>query len=193
MRFAVTAVRALAAAVCAHLSQGPPAPPPSSFPVLGCLTAAANATEYGSPANVTCACTNADFQFNSTSYLQAECKAEELAAAVGLQQQQRAPRECCSCIVSPRPPHFASLFSISASPPPFASFNPAADISGALSSADSSGSGYKLPSATPAARCRSLRPTPGRDSCSARPEKFVPTVQHDWLETGVVYGVWIQA
>ncbi|KAJ7823403.1 hypothetical protein B0H14DRAFT_1311441 [Mycena olivaceomarginata] len=49
---------------------------------------------------------------------------------------------------------------------PFAPFNPAADISGALSSADSSGSGYKSPSATLPARCRSLRPTPGRDSCS---------------------------
>ncbi|KAJ7891919.1 hypothetical protein B0H14DRAFT_3126259 [Mycena olivaceomarginata] len=66
-----------------------PAPPPCSRRVsLGCLTAAANATECGSPANLTCACTNADFQFKSSSCLQAECLASELGAAVGLQQAQ---------------------------------------------------------------------------------------------------------
>ncbi|KAJ7347470.1 hypothetical protein DFH08DRAFT_1002386 [Mycena albidolilacea] len=165
MRFAVTAVLmiTLAAAVCAHSSQGPPAPPraapprpappPSSPPVLGCLTAAANATECGSPIDATCACTNADFHFKSTLCLQAECKAEELAAAVGL---LAASAVCASLSLRDRSPNRHRSF---------APTNPAADISGAPSSADSSGSGYKSSSATPA-RCRSLRPTLERDSRS---------------------------
>ncbi|KAJ7823495.1 hypothetical protein B0H14DRAFT_3470015 [Mycena olivaceomarginata] len=162
MRFAVTAVPTLAAAVCAHSSQGSVALDNLHLrlaeqrhlrrPVLrlrrGQRRRAANATECGSPTNVTYACTNADFQFKSTPRLQAECKAEELAAATG--QQQHLP-------LRHRSPNRHR---------PFAPFNPAADISGALSSADSSGSGYKSPSATLPARCRSLRPTPGRDSCS---------------------------
>jgi hypothetical protein len=45
-------------------------------------------------ANLTCACTNADFQFKSSSCLQAECLASELGAAVGLQQAQCGARAC---------------------------------------------------------------------------------------------------
>ncbi|KAJ7342399.1 hypothetical protein DFH08DRAFT_874191 [Mycena albidolilacea] len=173
MRFAVTAVLALAAAVCAQSSGSASSASASASSVsaskssasaskssaisagqssgsaaasaaeasasavltpcvLGCLTAAANATECGSPANLTCACTNADFQFKSSSCLQAECLASELGAAVGLQKQQ------CGALA-------LSATAAPSATAPFTPSNPAADISGAPSSAGSSNS----PSSTP--------------------------------------------
>ncbi|KAJ7806651.1 hypothetical protein B0H14DRAFT_3483933 [Mycena olivaceomarginata] len=112
--------------------------------VLGCLTAAANATECGSPANLTCACTNADFQFKSSSCLQAECLASELGAAVGLQQAQ-----CGALSLSATAAPTATA--------PFTPSNPAADISGAPSQ---SGSGS--PSATPGSASSLFAPNGGK-------------------------------
>ncbi|KAJ7336081.1 hypothetical protein DFH08DRAFT_813327 [Mycena albidolilacea] len=48
--------------------------------VINCLAAAANATECGTLTNLTCACTNANFQFKAHSCLQAKCKPEDVAA-----------------------------------------------------------------------------------------------------------------
>ncbi|KAJ7810983.1 hypothetical protein B0H14DRAFT_3480092 [Mycena olivaceomarginata] len=129
--------------------------------VLNCLAAAANATECGVPTNLTCACTNADFQFKSRSCLQAECKPEDLVAALGLQQQQCAPRECRSFVVvirsgaSPSPPPHPQ-----APPPPFTPSNAGADISAAPtgSSAGSSGS----PSSTPGSALSLFAPNGGK-------------------------------
>ncbi|KAJ7921586.1 hypothetical protein B0H13DRAFT_2415342 [Mycena leptocephala] len=55
---------------------------------LACITAIANTTECGILSNITCACTNADFQFKAGSCLHPECQANEMGAALGLQAQQ---------------------------------------------------------------------------------------------------------
>ncbi|KAF7304106.1 CFEM domain-containing protein [Mycena indigotica] len=97
--------------------------------VIGCLTAAAVDTPCSTFTNVTCACTNADFQFKATSCMQGECKAEELSAAVGIQQAQ-----CSALSLSATAPPTATT--------PFLPSNSAADISvsGAASAPGSGGS-----------------------------------------------------
>ncbi|KAJ7302827.1 hypothetical protein DFH08DRAFT_945516 [Mycena albidolilacea] len=115
--------------------------------VLNCLAAAANATECGVPTNLTCACTNPDFQFKSRSCLQAECKPDDLVAALGLQQQQCAPLSL-SATASP------------SATAPFTPSNAGADISAAPtgSSAGSSGS----PSSTPGSALSLFAPNGGK-------------------------------
>ncbi|KAJ7802606.1 hypothetical protein B0H14DRAFT_3884487, partial [Mycena olivaceomarginata] len=122
----------------------PPVSPPASLTVS---QAAANATECGVPTNLTCACTNADFQFKSSSCLQAECKPEDLVAALGLQQQQCAPLSL-SATASP------------SATAPFTPSNAGADISAAStgSSAGSSGS----PSSTPGSALSLFAPNGGK-------------------------------
>ncbi|KAJ7323156.1 hypothetical protein DFH08DRAFT_817734 [Mycena albidolilacea] len=71
--------------------------------VLNCLAAATNATECETPTNLSCTCTNTDFQFKARSCLQAECKSEDVAA-VGLQQQQCAPLSLSATVPHPPPP-----------------------------------------------------------------------------------------
>ncbi|KAJ7836634.1 hypothetical protein B0H13DRAFT_187729 [Mycena leptocephala] len=55
---------------------------------LNCILDAADATECKVPGNVTCTCTNADFQFKAQSCLTNECQAAEVGAALDLQQSQ---------------------------------------------------------------------------------------------------------
>ncbi|KAJ7785587.1 hypothetical protein B0H14DRAFT_2958045, partial [Mycena olivaceomarginata] len=136
MRCAVATVLALTVAVCADSSQGSAASASQSTTVsagqssgsaagsaaqasatavvspcvLNCLTAAANTTECGSPTNLTCSCTNTDFQSKAISCLQAECKPEELAAALGLQKQQCGSSAGSSGSPSATPGSALSLF-----------------------------------------------------------------------------------
>ncbi|KAF7302855.1 CFEM domain-containing protein [Mycena kentingensis (nom. inval.)] len=56
--------------------------------VLGCITAAARATVCGTFTNVTCICTDADYQQKAASCLQVECKSDEFVAALALEQAQ---------------------------------------------------------------------------------------------------------
>ncbi|KAF8212813.1 hypothetical protein K438DRAFT_1957410 [Mycena galopus ATCC 62051] len=50
-----------------------------------CLGAAANVTGCVSPLNITCVCTNADFQFKAESCLLLECQPIELSGAILVQ------------------------------------------------------------------------------------------------------------
>ncbi|KAJ6474416.1 hypothetical protein C8R47DRAFT_1324190 [Mycena vitilis] len=95
---------------------------------LTCITAAASASDCQTPANVTCLCTNADFQQKSGSCLTLECQASEVGAAIGLQQSQCG---AASLSVSGKPSATA----------PFTPSNSAADISGSASGASGSASG----------------------------------------------------
>ncbi|KAF7304540.1 CFEM domain-containing protein [Mycena chlorophos] len=56
--------------------------------VLGCLTPAAAQSECLTFTNVTCVCTNADFQYKATTCLQAECSASEMTAALAMQSAE---------------------------------------------------------------------------------------------------------
>ncbi|KAJ6545766.1 hypothetical protein B0H19DRAFT_1168460 [Mycena capillaripes] len=103
---------------------------------LNCVTAAANATVCGIPTNMTCVCTNPDFQFKAQSCLTAECSPADAGAAVGQQQAVCGP---ASLTVSGSPSATA----------PFTPSNSAADISGAPSasgnSSQSGGAGRAVP------------------------------------------------
>ncbi|KAF7303691.1 CFEM domain-containing protein [Mycena indigotica] len=108
--------------------------------IIGCLTAAGQATVCNTFTNVTCVCTNADFQQKSASCFQGECKAAELAPAMALQQSQ-----CAAAGLSATARPTASA--------PFLPSNPAADISrsgspsGSAASRAPSSSGSAPPSA----------------------------------------------
>ncbi|KAJ7182184.1 hypothetical protein C8R43DRAFT_940330 [Mycena crocata] len=55
---------------------------------LSCISLAAADTACGTPTNVTCVCTDADFQFKAGSCLSTECQPAEMGAALGLQNSQ---------------------------------------------------------------------------------------------------------
>ncbi|KAJ7152163.1 hypothetical protein C8R43DRAFT_1003674 [Mycena crocata] len=55
---------------------------------LSCASLAAANSTCNVATNVTCVCTNADFQFKAASCLQTECQASEMGAALGLQNSQ---------------------------------------------------------------------------------------------------------
>ncbi|KAJ7923637.1 hypothetical protein B0H13DRAFT_1979721 [Mycena leptocephala] len=99
---------------------------------IACITAAANATECGIASNITCACTNADFQFKAHSCLQAECQASEMAAALGLQSQE------CGAVT-------LSATALPTATAPFTPSNSAADISGSPSASGSGNTGSAVP------------------------------------------------
>ncbi|KAJ7053469.1 hypothetical protein C8F01DRAFT_1166470, partial [Mycena amicta] len=113
--------------------------------VLGCLTPAAADTCL-TFTNVTCVCTNADFQQKAASCLQAECNAEEMKAALGLQKAQ-----CGAASLSATSTPTATT--------PFLPSNSAADIS-ASGVASGSGSGASAAATSPSAGILAVA-TPG--------------------------------
>ncbi|KAJ7318551.1 hypothetical protein DFH08DRAFT_892223 [Mycena albidolilacea] len=103
---------------------------------LTCITDAAAATECNILGNLTCVCTNPDFQFKSMSCIQSECQAAELGAAIGAQQQQ------CGGAGS------STTLSVTGTPSatnPFLPSNSASDISGSPSSSQSGTTGGAVP------------------------------------------------
>ncbi|KAF7359873.1 CFEM domain-containing protein [Mycena venus] len=75
-----------------------------------CIAAAVNATDCKAISNVTCVCTDPNFQSMATSCLKAECQPSEVGAAQGLQQQQCGARECSFSYSIPRASCTTSLF-----------------------------------------------------------------------------------
>ncbi|KAJ6603341.1 hypothetical protein DFH09DRAFT_1124215 [Mycena vulgaris] len=61
---------------------------------LGCINAAAANSSCGTFGNITCLCTDANFQFKAASCLTAECKAADRTAALGLQASQCGASAC---------------------------------------------------------------------------------------------------
>nr|GAT52010.1 predicted protein [Mycena chlorophos] len=93
---------------------------------LACISDAAANGACGSIANVTCLCTDAEFQFQSVSCMQLECQASEIQPALALQASQ------CGTT--------ASATATPSNTQPFTPVNSAADInsSGAASGGKSS-------------------------------------------------------
>ncbi|KAF7324901.1 CFEM domain-containing protein [Mycena kentingensis (nom. inval.)] len=100
--------------------------------ILGCINAAAADSPCGSFTNVSCVCTDADFQFKSGTCFQAECQASEVGPALALQSAN------CGTQSATAAPTAST---------PFLPSNSAADISatgsagGASQSGSASGSG----------------------------------------------------
>ncbi|KAJ7871337.1 hypothetical protein B0H13DRAFT_1040171 [Mycena leptocephala] len=120
MRFATFSLLALATRASALDGLTPCA--------LNCITGAADATECKVFTNVTCTCTNADFQFKTQSCLTNECLAAELGAVLGLLHSQ------CDAV----------SLSVTATPTATVAFlppNTAADISGSPSGSVTSSPG----------------------------------------------------
>ncbi|KAJ7467659.1 hypothetical protein FB451DRAFT_1560789 [Mycena latifolia] len=93
-----------------------------------CITDAAANSTCGNFGNLTCVCTNADFQQKAQTCLTAECQASEVGAALGLQQSQCGAE---SLSASTKPTATA----------PFLPSNSAADISGSPSASASAKTG----------------------------------------------------
>ncbi|KAJ7842869.1 hypothetical protein B0H14DRAFT_2780049 [Mycena olivaceomarginata] len=87
---------------------------------LNCVTAAAEATECQVFTNITCTCTNRDFQFKVTSCVSGECQTTDVEAVLILLGQQ-----CGTVDLSPTGTPTGTA--------PFLPFNSAADISGSPS------------------------------------------------------------
>ncbi|KAF7341404.1 CFEM domain-containing protein [Mycena venus] len=90
---------------------------------LNCLAAAASASECGTPTNLTCVCTNPDFQYKAASCLKAECRPAEGAAVLDMQASQ-----CYGLSATGAPTATA----------PFTPSNSAADISASVPASGSS-------------------------------------------------------
>ncbi|KAF7304302.1 CFEM domain-containing protein [Mycena chlorophos] len=92
---------------------------------LACISDAAANGACGSIANVTCLCTDAEFQFQSVSCMQLECQASEIQPALALQASQ------CGTT--------ASATATPSNTQPFTPVNSAADISSSGSGSAASG------------------------------------------------------
>ncbi|KAJ7174923.1 hypothetical protein C8R46DRAFT_1082061, partial [Mycena filopes] len=109
-----------------------PAPSGSSLGLtpcaLGCITAAATASDCKTFTNATCVCTDINFQTLAAMCLTTECQAAEAQAAIGIQGQQCGPLSLSA----------TGSATVTA---PFAPSNTAADIN-----STASGSGAPAPS-----------------------------------------------